>query len=155
MVRFFSGGRKEFSAKLAPMTMCASEILPELALVRSTLRNPVGDGLFIERPSPTSILFFSGTAAMCALFPRLAALPLKNRMGCMLRLPPRGFSPASARAYCFRSAKHHKPLSVRRNNSPSDAAREALVGSPIELVASNSNLGLARNTNTSPDWFGT
>src|SRR5688572_33127603 len=48
-------------------------------------------------------------------------------------------------------AKHHSPLSVRKNNSPLDAASEALVGSPTEFVASNSYLGLARRTKTSPD----
>src|SRR5258708_39729517 len=51
----------------------------------------------------------------------------------------------------FPLARHHKLLSVRINNSPSDGARDALVGSLTELVASTSNFGPARSTNTSPD----
>jgi len=43
---------------------------------------------------------------------------------------------------------------VGRNNSRSEAASEALVGSLAELVASSSNFGLARTTKTSPDWLG-
>ena len=39
----------------------------------------------------------------------------------------------------FVPAKHHRLLSVRMNISPSAAAREALVGSPTELVAKTSN----------------
>ena len=58
-------------------------------------------------------------------------------------------------ALSFPLAKHHKLLSVRINSSPSEAAREALVGSLTELVANNSNFGPARRTKTSPDWFGT
>jgi len=54
-----------------------------------------------------------------------------------------------------RLARHHNALSVRRKRSPSDAAREAFVGSLTELVASNSNLAVARSTKTSPDWLGT
>src|SRR6266511_2378393 len=49
-------------------------------------------------------------------------------------------------------AKHQRLLSVRMNSSSLAAAREALVGSLIEFVASISNVGAARSTNTSPAW---
>ena len=48
-------------------------------------------------------------------------------------------------------AKHQRLLSVRMNTSWLEAARDALVGSFTELVASSSNFGPARRTNTSPD----
>jgi hypothetical protein len=48
-------------------------------------------------------------------------------------------------------ARHHSALSVRKNNSPSAAAKDALVGSFTELRESSSNFGPALSTNTSPD----
>src|SRR5712671_6082783 len=48
--------------------------------------------------------------------------------------------------YHLLATKHHKLLSVRKNNSPSEAAREAFVGSFTELVANTSNFGAARST---------
>ena len=48
-------------------------------------------------------------------------------------------------------AKHHRALSVRKNSSPAEAAKDALVGSLTELQDSTSNFGLAAKMNTSPD----
>ena len=49
------------------------------------------------------------------------------------------------------SAMHQRLLCVRRKIAPSEAASVELEYSPTELVASNSNLGPARNTFVSPD----
>ena len=49
------------------------------------------------------------------------------------------------------SAMHQRLLCVRRKIAPSEAASVELEYSPTELVASNSNFGLARNTFVSPD----
>ena len=48
---------------------------------------------------------------------------------------------------------HHRLLCVRRYSAPSDTASVEFEYSPTELVANNSNVGLARTTCVSPDWL--